>query len=398
MTTETTTERIHHRYSPSSLQLREACPGYDNRNETNQAALVGSAQHRVAETREDDNDLDDDQALAAADAIDFANRQHQLLVEERARAQADSDVPLAGVLELTEEYLPVDNIHFADGAVGTTAGYCDLAFINWNRTRGVLIDWKFGQFKVSKVSDNLQAIAYSLGLFRKFPTLDQIQFFFRMPAIDLTLEATFTRKQVPELYLRIQTVVARAREAHRLMAAGDWSYVTPVVPACNFCGNLAKCPAVAALVCKVGAKFYPLEIPTGISPNEILSSRDLGLGMRLAGVVSIWAKAFKTTLADRVIRGDAEIPKNYKIETRPNREVADMKLFKSVALTRLTNSELEECAEFSFGKVEGKISELAPRGSKKQSVLEFQEALLASGAVKRGDPFSFLKLVSGKDE
>jgi hypothetical protein len=42
------------------------------------------------------------------------------------------------------------------------------------------------------------------------------------------------------------------------------------------------------------------------------------------------------------------------------------------------------------------IQDRAPRGNKKATVEEFQKALLDSGAVKMGDPFSFLRAISEK--
>jgi hypothetical protein len=64
-------DRPHHPLGPSSLQAVEACPCYMGRSGGSEAALMGTLQHGVTETGRDDNRLDDDQILHAAQCIDF---------------------------------------------------------------------------------------------------------------------------------------------------------------------------------------------------------------------------------------------------------------------------------------------------------------------------------------
>lgn len=411
----TNEERKHHDYSPSSLQNLEACPCFQNRNETNVKAVIGTLQHTVTETGEDDHRLDDDEALAAADCMDFYERQRVLMHEERARAivEATRKDEMAGighviwpeVVELTEAYLPVDDCLFEDVRAGekrrveaTTAGYVDRALVSWDRLHAVLLDWKFGAWAVEKASNNLQGISYSLGLFKKYPTLQFIKFFFKQPHLNLLTEATFTRAQVPELYLRVQAVVARAREARDRMQRDDFSMATPTVPACNFCANLGRCPKVCEMAIKVGSKFAPLQIPGDLTPTGLKSSEDTTIGLRLSQVMAVWAKAFRSTITERTIRGTAPIPDGFKLQTRADREISDMQKFREVTLKYLTEAELAPLASYTFGSVEGVIKEKAPRGSKKSTLEEYQAALEAGGAVVRGDAYSFLKAVSKTDE
>lgn len=423
---ETTEERKHHDYSPSSLQNLEACPCFQNRSVENVAAVRGTLQHSVTETGEDDNRLTDDEVLAAADCLDFYERQKTLMLEDRARAikvateknamDGVEHVIWPEVVELTEAYLPVDDCVFTDIRLeeaeidgkkvrvpmprvvqATTAGYVDRAIISWDRTHGILLDWKFGAWAVEKADNNLQGIAYSLGLFRKYPTLQSVKFYFKQPHLDLLTEATFTRDQVPELYLRVQAVVARAREARDRMMNDDFSMATPRVPACNFCGNLGRCPKVAEIAIKVGHKFAPLQIPADITPTGLKSSEDTAIGLRLSQVMAVWAKSFRTQVNERTIRGVAPVPDGFRLETKSDREIVDTGKFREVTLKYLTESELAALASYTFGSVEETIQDKAPRGSKKSTLEEYQAALEQGGAVKRGDPYTFLKAVSKKE-
>jgi Protein of unknown function (DUF2800) len=415
----TDAERPHHPYSPSSLQNREACPCYKNRDSANEAAIAGTLQHRVVETGEDDNTLSDDRALAAADCLDYYLRQKEILEEARRREddqlQAEARrtgaamyVPPREVLDLKEIYLPVDTCAFGDTlhgqpvvTEGTTAGYVDRALIAHTRKFAILLDWKFGAWEVEHAKDNLQGISYVLGLFKLMPTLEEIRFVFKQPHLDLLTEHTFHRREIPTLYLRVQVVVARARDASMLAESGDFSMATPKVPACNFCARIGQCPKVIDYACKVGHKFAPLDIPSDVTPSTVKNPHDTTVGLRLAQVMAVWSKAFKTQITDRIFRtagssGAMPIPPGYEMVTKRDRELDSAEKFKQVALGYLTEKELAPLAKYTFGSVEEAIALNAPRGSKKSTVEEFQSKLIETGAVKLGDPYSYLKATSEK--
>jgi len=416
------TERAHHPYSPSSLQFREACPCYENRDVVNARAVAGTLAHAVTDTGQDDDRLSDDDASNAAACMDFYERQKQLFVEERDRqvkllktSQADwlpgCPAGVAEVIELREVYLPIDFCKFEDGAPwrkvdgsglllppviveSTTAGYLDRGLISWDRKRAHLFDWKFGAWPVEDADNNLQGMAYALGVWRKYPTLETIKFTFKQPLIDAVSEVTWHRKELPALYLRIQAVVARAREAK---SRGDFSTARPMTPTCNFCGNLGKCPKVCEFACRVGAKFWPLEIPASITPTEVQDPTNSAVGLRLAAVLKVWCDSFRASVTNRVIAHPSmEVPPGYKLQSRSDREIQDRHLFKAVALRYVTEQELEGAVTYTFGPIEEKISEKAPRMRKSATVEEFQKACEDAGAVKKGEPYYFLRAVAEK--
>src|SRR6267142_3971383 len=237
--------RTHHPYSPSKLQYLEACPCYENRESNHERTLAGTIAHGVAESGKDDNRLGDDDAAAAAECLDFVEQRRRLMQE---------DALAVPIIELKETYLPIDDLQFAD-AQSTTAGYIDHGFISHDGTYAEIFDWKFGFWPVEQADNNLQGLAYCLGTFHRFPKLEKVRFFFKQPHLQTISDVLVSRADVPALYLRIQVVVARARAAR---TAGNFDTARPMVPVCNFCAHIAKCPKVTEFACRVGAKFHPL--------------------------------------------------------------------------------------------------------------------------------------------
>lgn len=336
----------------------------------------------MVETGTDDLSLSDKDAIAAAECLDFIFQRKQAM---------------EGATELKEIYLPVDDLVFPDGVVATTAGYVDNVLISADETYAELADWKFGMWPVEKADENIQGISYTLGLFKMFPKLQKIRFFFRQPHLELYSDATFFREQIPGLYLRVQVIVARAREAAAKIAKDDWSMAKPMVPACNFCANIGKCAKVMDFALRVGKKFYPLEIPENITPTMVLDRNSTNLAMRLVNVVSTWAQSFRTQTTERVIRGAINPPDGFMLVSQSRRELVDKQKFKEVALKYMDEKAYMDALDVTFGSVESVVSDAAPRGSKKSTVEAFQHELETAGATKRGLPYSFLKAKPQKD-
>lgn len=400
-------ERTHHSYSPSTTQTLEVCSVFRSRKDvTHIRSIMGTIAHNVTETGEDDARLSDEDTLNAVECMEFYERRKQLMEEARERDLKIGSVP--ELTEMKETYLAVDAKVFFDlytdpltGQVvnervqATTAGYVDRALISHCGTRAELFDWKFGAWPVEEAETNLQGICYLIGLFRSRPALEEIIFWFKQPLLDALSSAKFTRAQFEELYLRIQVVVARAREARRLQ---DFSMARPYVPACNFCANIGICPKVAEFACVVGSKFHPMEIPSDITPSMVHDPKNSSIGLRLAAVLKVWCEAFRRQISDRVIRGDAPIPEGQIIVSMSKREIIDKDKFKAVTLQFITEAEYMKTLDPTFTPIEDLIAEKNPRGQKTAQVEAYQAALFESGAVKKGDPFSFLKAVPAKKD
>jgi Protein of unknown function (DUF2800). len=376
-------DRPHHPYSPSWLQSGEACPCYRSRDSKHERTIAGTIAHKSTETKEDDSRLSDDDALAVAECIDFYDGR----VAELSA--------LSKVIEGSETYLPIDDLKF-DDCESTTAGYADRWLYVPALKYAEIIDWKFGMWPVEAASNNLQGMAYAMGIFRKFPDVDSVRVFFKQPHLEYITDHTFTRADLSEIYLRIQTIVARARVARAKAAAGDWSDAKPACPLCNFCDNLGRCEKVLQFACTVGHKFHPLGIPADVTPSLIQDPQNTKLAMELASALKVWCDAFRRQVNDRVMRGDAVMPEGYAMQTMQKREMVDLSKYKAVALNYLSKDEFEACLDTTFSAVEKKIMAKAPRGTKETTVEEFQVAAATAGATKLGEPYSFLKVKSEK--
>lgn len=397
----TNTDRPHHPYSPSSLSYREACPCFKSRqNVVHERTIAGTKAHKVAETLEDDNELSDQDAEAAAECLDFVESRRKILQDEADRNPRRKMDEMNSVTELKEQYLPVDDIVFPD-CLSTTAGYMDHILLNWNCTYADLIDWKFGMWKVEPAETNPQGIAYTLGLFKKYPTLQQVHAWFKQPHLNYLTDAIFTRAQIPELYLRIQAIVARARLADAKLRANplDYSMAQPCVPACNFCDRLGLCARGLEFALKVSKKFAPLEFPDSITPTQVLDRKQTKLALNLAAVMKVWSEAFRRQVTDRVLRREIDIPEGMFVFEMPGRrKIVDMEKFRTIALRYMTEKDYLATLEASFGTIEDVIADNSPRGTKKSTVEAFAKELEQFGAVARGNSFPCLKVSTEKEK
>lgn len=380
MSEPNTAERVHHPYSPSTLGALEACPCYIGKQSKtlHERTVAGTRAHAVAESGIDDARLSDEDAEAVADCLK--------LVNERRAALGDY------VLELKEAYLPVDDCQHED-CKHTTAGYVDHVLLKMDTTHAELLDWKFGRWSVENAENNLQGIAYALGLFHKFHLLQTVTVWFKQPRISKLTSATFHRSDIPKLFLRVSTVVERARVARK---ANDFTAANPTVPNCLFCANVGICPAVTKFACHIGSKFHPLKIPSGLHPSDVMDAENTTLALELAKVMKIWGSDVEARVMDRVLRQEAVLPDGFIIALGTSkRKIVKSDIFKTVALKYLTKEEYDSILDVpTFGKLEELITAKAPRGEKSNVLQKFDQELLDTGAVVAGSEYPYLKPVN----
>src|SRR6266705_1203291 len=100
----TTESRTHHPYSPSTLQSLEACPCYQSRENKHARTIIGTISHNVAETGVDDARLDDDDAAAVAECLDFYEQRLRGALSFRQQS-LDRNNPVREIIELKETNL-----------------------------------------------------------------------------------------------------------------------------------------------------------------------------------------------------------------------------------------------------------------------------------------------------
>lgn len=380
-------ERVHHPYSPSTLQAREACPKYSPLQSENEAATMGTLQHDSVESGIDDDRIPDYRAAAVAECLKFT--------EERLK-----DFP--GGVHVREAYLPIDDemVTAPDGTKfkGTTAGYVDFAVISADETEAEIADWKFGQWAVTKAEENLQGIAYMLGLKKVFPKLQRCTVRFVQPHIDFSTHHTFEISDPSPYLLRVRTVVQRAIEAARNPT--DFSSANPNTGACVFCALVGRCPKVAELALKVGEKFAPLALPGDISTTALSDPAQVAVGLKLAQVVKAWAEAYRRQATAKSIEDDF-IPDGYKLVSSQRTVIKNARNVGDAAKALLPPEDAEKVEalyDIALTPLDKLISLRAPRGFKEDSVKKFRESIIESGAAELGAPFAFLRQISVEDE
>ncbi len=357
-------ERPHHPYSPSKLQYLEACPKYVSRSGASEAAELGTRQHTAVERGHVDDNMDDESAHAVAMCLDFRDT----LLERYPEG-----------LRIQEVYLPVDDDD-------TSAGYLDFAVVNKEKTAVAIIDYKFGRFAVEDAENNLQGMAYLLGLVHKYPTIRKGEVFFLLPKRDEITSAVFTESQFDAMLLRIRTVVARVKDPN--------SKARPTAGACLFCERAVKntCPELHPFILNIARKFAPLTVPENISPTVLADAVTGAQGLQIAQVVEIWAKAYRAQRTAQASEEDGIVPEGYELTAVARREVSDIRAMREVCLRYVNQEILDAATKITLGPLEKAVSALAPRGNKAAAVSEFSDALQAAGATKLGVPYPVLKL------
>ena len=375
-------ERKHHPFSPSTLQYLEGSPAYRSRQSDSQASRDGTKQHDASEEHVDIDDptLDDSQAEAVAMCKSY---REQLIAKH------------PGGTVLKEVYLPVDDrkIHFrGEDWEGTTAGYIDLAVVSACGKRADLADWKFGRWSVEPSENNLQGIAYLLGLASRYPSLEEVTVHFVMPHREELDTHTFKSSEFPALYLRVLAVVNRALVAQS--EADPTTSCTALLPTCLWCANIGKCQKVADFALRVGRKYAPLVVPEQLTPSLMLDAKQATKSMEVAQLLEAWSKAVRAQITARVVEDDAWMPEGYVFRDRTDCDMPDWKAVVEFAKSKgIPQSAIDEATRIAVTPLNKAISDTAPRGSKKEAMAAFKKEMLEKGLLVPEPTIYFLERI-----
>ena len=368
----------HHRFSPSTLNDRAVCPGWDkDEGGDTTRADEGTRLHAVCQTR-DFTGLDDEQKQAVGLCLRYI----------------DALLPRASV-KMEERNLQI--------LAGRTSGTADLIVVVGDTVH--VIDYKFGKNEVKDADINLQGWAYLSGAWDLFPTAKFGMVHFLMPRVahgselGVVFKHKFDRKKdEPRMKLAIATVLDRAE---KFFATKDPSMLNPTAEGCLYCGRKAECPALWAYALPVAKKYSPLEIVDEVHSSQITdpvkmvalieAAKILG---KLADSVTEHARAF--ALQHGGINGADGQPAYVLGQRSGTRKLRPEKVADAVdALLEkgFTDRDLLACSELSITKVLELAGERAPRGKKTAVRAAIETKLEEIGAVTTGEPTMFLKKV-----
>lgn len=381
-------ERIHHDFSPSTLQAREASPCFHPRNEQSEASRLGTKQHKAYETG-DFSGMTDEQCEAVETCINYSNHIFEAM---RSRYAHPLDDTPSLVTRLDETYLAVDDEE-------TTAGYIDRAYISPDLAEADLLDCKFGKWPVEPAETNLQGICYALGLRQRYPTLQRIGVHFLCPYLGYVDSFNFTGG-FEDMLFRVRAVVARAKEWKRGYEAKEPVKWHPTTGSCLFCARIGVCEAAHAIALKISSKYAPLALPTELTPELLNDPKQATLLMQAAELMKTWGESARRTISNRVIDGLMECPEGYRVVEGMKRPIKDTAKCKTIAKEEfgLTEADIEAASTLKITGLKKAVSGRAPRGSKTEAVEHFCDRLTKEGVLADGKSFAYLKMIKPDDD
>jgi Protein of unknown function (DUF2800) len=270
-----------------------------------------------------------------------------------------------------------------------TFGTCDRLLIY--PPRGSMYDYKTGFREVADAETNAQAWCYVLGAFQKYPELEEIDFTFLIPNRDEVLFHTFRRSDLPDLRLRLNTIIRRAM-------AIDWSkpvdttLLSPQPSLCEYCQNQAICPALAEKALKVSAALSPgLPVPKSvfIDPKR---PEDIPHLLRLAPLLEEWAKGVRKEALRLNLEEGLEVPGFRRIERSTPRGVTSVKRTYEAVKDKIPLDDfLLACASISVVDLEDYFAGLVKRGGKGKARQELENRLRAADVWKDEGKIYYLK-------
>lgn len=371
-------ERKHARSSPSKLKNLEICPSYVPEQGTpHPVTLRGTAMHEALETG-------NDSALDVADPAtgERPTTERDLVAMVREYIEAEK---AAYAITTT-----VDEVHLKTQDPDVQ-GFVDRIMFGPRTSDGkrkaYIRDYKFGYNVVDHPKINPQAIAYSVGVFLKWPDVDEVNFSFMIPRCDAILEHTFLRRELPEMQLRIATIAERVRKF-----AGK--QFNKVAENCLYCDRKAECPAVTDTSLVIANKYNDdekLALPTEFHSSLITEPAQMAKALNAATVVEKWVESVRRHAIALRLEVGVEIPGYQLVERQGKRTIADtVKAFEIAKEFGVTEQEYIAAADISLPTLEKAIAARTEKGKAKK-VQEFNDRLLDESAVIRGQPFHVLQ-------
>lgn len=273
------------------------------------------------------------------------------------------------------------NIDLDDGF--KTWGTCDRLTVYDNNT-ALLGDYKTGVSQIDHPDENYQALAYTLGVFQKWPEMEKVTFVFYIPQYDASPSHTFTRADVPGIRARLTNVIRKASEIRPKWADGSVS-INDLNPNqnCRFCRYEDKCPALGFMVLEVAKRIDPhipdVDIETVEDPAAVEALYNI------AKIVSAWADRHKKKAVEMAKAG-TEFPTLRLKSMGATSSVTDTtKLLEIAATFGVSHEEALEIALIPLGKLGKLIGDKAPKGKKSEMQKFFVDAVEDEGIIQKSE-------------
>ena len=396
-------ERAHSKISPSKLKNLELCPGYlaDTNREVHAITLQGTKIH---------------QSLDSGKLTDLTEEE-----QNWARMCLDYEMSLSpkGATFVREPKLEIvagiwgfaDHIIFPKGEADKVAH---------------LVDYKFGQNAQEDVETNPAAQAYVLGMFQKWPGLETIHVHYLYPRREEISKHTYTRKDVPMIRLRVETIVARVQAATICpnphcdngavdkggmepwgspisVACGlcggsghmrpDPEMCNPVPDNCQWCSRKSTCTALHKMVLPLATRYANNHDISLVEPDfsVVKSPEQWSALLAYAPVLEQMSDSIKRHALEFREQTGVEIP-GYEMRSRQGKKkILNAQMAYEVAMAAgVEHHEYMACVEVSAKQLADAVGAKAPRGQKAKRVAEVEGKLRDSGVLESGAESYFL--------
>lgn len=366
----------HAEYAPSSLGMMERCPGWRNRDEQTEASLRGTRIHKAIENGTITELVEEEQPVAQK-CVEFMDA----IIAESRPALPDVDIK--------EIRTNMD----LNGGINTF-GTADRLLIYGNR--GIAFDYKSGWRAVTDAEFNAQGWCYTIGVFQKYPQIEELTFWFLIPNRDQASSHTFTRSDLPRMILRLNTVIRRAMEIEPAFLPGaDFSRLSPQPELCEYCARQGECPAVMSKSILAAAMMRPeLRVPNSILVDKN-HPQDIADLLRLAPIMEKCAETIRKRAIQLNLEEGLEIPGFKRIERSTPRTITSVLGAWQVVEAKYPKTDLADflaaCSKISMPQLEELIASFAPKNGKAKAKVALEDALRHADLIHQEGSIHYLK-------
>ena len=239
----------------------------------------------------------------------------------------------------------------------STFGTCDR-FLVYDNDCADAIDYKTGFGAIDDAEVNIQGQAYVLGLFQKFPHINEITMYFLVPARDEASMHTYRRSDMGDIKLRVSTVIERASVG---------GVFNPQAGVCDYCGNQARCTALAEKALLI-AKRYDTEglvIPESVHGSDQDDPKKIADLLTLVPILESWASGVRKRATELAVDQGVELPGFKVVEmTKPRTITSALGAYEAVKDSVELRDFLSAVDKVSVTKLEDIFAQKAARGTK----------------------------------
>ncbi len=355
-------ERSHSKHSPSSLVNKAKCEGWFNDPDPNRdttAADRGTLGHEMVEKEDFDLASNDLELTSAA-------KQCHSFLQRFYKPESKHFKELR--LQILDQY-----------------GHLDHLFVHADGTAD-LIDLKFARNIYG--ADTAQFWAYSLGVWDKFPDVNEIKVWVLHPFLDHIDIETFTRDaDYDRLCATVAKIIRNAEDPN------PDSF--KIGKHCTYCGRLKSCRKWAELGVEIANRYTEqgkkFQLPQGsVHGSDIGDPETLAVLWRLAPLVQKAADGWRKAALTKRLDGE-DIPGLELVERRGTRVIRDPQAAYEAVKDRVSVEDFIAACDVQVTALENVYAASAPKGGKAAAKKELMGRLSDNDAVSSGAPVHMLR-------